>query len=82
MDGKLQFGGQEIEIFVNDRLLAPNTDATRAATKDDFALFAGTLFRGADFSLFHAPDPRRLFGCTMKASRPFTVAELLKNLES
>ena len=82
MDGKLQFGGREIEIFVSDRLLAPNTDATRESTKDDFAVFAEKLFQGSEYSLSHAADPRRLFGCTLKASRPFTVAELLKNLGS
>src|SRR3984957_6033310 len=26
LDGRLRFNGQEIEIFVNDRLVAPNTD--------------------------------------------------------
>jgi len=82
MDGKLQSGGHEIDIFINDRLLAPNTGATRESTKDDFALFAKTLFQSAEYSLSHAADPRRLFGCTLKASRPFTVSELLKNLES
>ncbi len=25
LDGKFRFGGREIELFINDRLLAPNT---------------------------------------------------------
>lgn len=82
LDGQLQFGGHEIELFINDRLLAPNTDATREATKEDFAEFAKRLFRGGEYSLSQAADPRRLFGWTLKASSPFTVAELLKNLDS
>ena len=82
LDGKLQFGGHEIEIFINDRLVAPNTDATRESTKEDFAEFAKGLFRGDEYSLYQAADPRRLFGWTLKTSRPFTVGELLKNLDS
>src|ERR1700726_1147805 len=36
LGGKLRFNGQEIEIFINDRLLAPNCDATREAFDSEF----------------------------------------------
>ncbi len=80
LSGKLRFNGQEIEVFVNDRLVAPNSEATREALRADFQTFFAELFRGADFSFAYDTDPRRLFGLTLKASRPFPVAELLRNL--
>lgn len=80
LGGKLQFGGQQIEIFVNDRLVAPNKEAVREAFRADFQKFFEQLFRGKDFSFAYDTDPRRLFGLTVKASHPATVAQLLQNL--
>ena len=82
LEGKLQFNGQEIEIFVNDRLLAPNTDATRDASEPDLRSFSQKLFGGGEYSLSYNTDPRRLFTAFVKASRPFPAADLLQNLNS
>ena len=82
LGGKLRFNGQEIEFFVNDRLLAPNRDATREAFHSDFEAFFEKLFRGSKYSLSYASDPRRLFGVSVKSSRIFPTAELLANLEA
>jgi hypothetical protein len=82
LEGKLQFNGQEIEIFINDRLLAPNTDATREAASPDLQSLAQKLFGGSEYSLSYNTDPRRLFTAFVKASRPFPVADLLRNLNS
>ncbi len=48
---KLYFKGDEVEIFVNDRLLAPNHEETRDALTPDFQRFAETLFAGSTYSL-------------------------------
>ena len=77
---KLQFNGQGIEVFINDRLLAPNNEKTRAGVKADFDQFFQKLFAGVDYSLSYEENPRRLLTVNAKASRPFTVADLLKNL--
>src|ERR1700680_2405730 len=45
MGGKLRFNGQEMEIFINDRLLAPNSDETRKLFKSDFETFFQQLFK-------------------------------------
>jgi hypothetical protein len=82
LEGKIQFNGQEIEIFVNDRLLAPNTDATREAAAPDLQVFSQKLFAGGEYSLSYNTDPRRLFTAFVKSSRPFPVADLLRNLSS
>lgn len=82
LDGKFRFGGREIEMFINDRLLAPNTDATRQAAQPDLDAFFKKLFRGAEFSLSYGTDPRRLFTASATASKPFQVGELLSNLDA
>ncbi len=79
--GKFHFGGRELEIFINDRLLAPNSEATFEAARPDLQRFAEKLFRGPHYSLSHNPDPRKLFGVSLKASDSFPLATLLKNLE-
>ena len=54
--------------------------ASRAATESDFHAFAKTLFYGSEYTLSYNRDPRRLLGTSVKASRRFSAAELLKNL--
>ena len=51
LERRLQFNGQEIEFFVNDRLLAPNRDSTREALHSDFETFFKKLFRGSEYAL-------------------------------
>jgi hypothetical protein len=80
LGGKLRFNGQEMEIFINDRLLAPNSDATRQAFEPDFASFCKQLFQGKNFSTAYGSDRRKLFTVTVKTPEPFPVADLLANL--
>ena len=80
LGGRLHFNGQEIEIFINDRLLAPNSEATRDAAGPDFQIFFERLFRGSDFSTSYGSDTRKLFTVFVKASQSFLVADLLENL--
>ena len=55
MAGTLQYDGQEMEFFVNDRLLAPNTDETWQALKSELEVY----FPGA--KLERVGEPRDLF---------------------
>ena len=80
LGGKFRFNGQDIEIFINDRLVAPNNAATREAFDADFQLFSRKLFRGKEYSISYGEDPRSLFTAFVKAARPFSVAELLEAL--
>jgi hypothetical protein len=78
--GELQFDGHEVEVFINDRALAPNNEESRDAANPDLRAFAKKLFRESEYSLTYGNDPRRLFGACLKSSRIFSVADLLKNL--
>jgi hypothetical protein len=82
LNGKVRISGQDIEIFFNDRLLAPNNEATRKAAEPELKSFLEKLFHGADFSLSYPTDHRQLFGVTARASRAFSTADLLANLNS
>ncbi len=37
LGGKIRFNGHNLEVFINDRLIAPNCDATREAADLDFS---------------------------------------------
>jgi hypothetical protein len=82
LNGKLRFNGREIKVYVNDRLMAPNSDRTREALKPELGVFLGKLFQGSEYTLSHGSDPRSLFAVDVKANRAFSVSELLSNLAS
>lgn len=80
LNSKFRFNGREIELFINDRLLAPNNDLTRKAAQPELDAFFKKLFRGSGFSLSYGADPRRLFAVSATSEKPFQAAELLTNL--
>jgi len=82
LDGRLRFHGQEMEVFFNDRLFTPNTDATRIAAEPELQSFFAKLFRGGEYSLSYDRDPRRLFAVSVKTTQPFSVESLLENIDS
>jgi hypothetical protein len=82
LSGKLRFNGQDIQVVVNDRLLAPNNESTRTAIEPDFQTFAAKLFGHSEYTLSFNTDPRRLLSATVHASRQFSVGELLQRLDT
>jgi hypothetical protein len=83
LGGMLRFNGQEIQISINDRMIAPNDDATRAALEPEFKALFRRLFASDEFSLtFSNHDARQLFAVTARAAQPATTSQLLAHLES
>jgi hypothetical protein len=82
LNSKLNFNGHDIEIFINDRLIAPNNDETRRALDPELRHFANKLLNGAEYSLKYETDPRRLFSVTIHSEREFSIDDLLQNLAS
>ncbi|MES1262204.1 MAG: hypothetical protein ABUS49_10745, partial [Acidobacteriota bacterium] len=58
--GKLQFDRNTLEVFVNDRLLAPNTEDTLQALRPELE----TFFEG--FTLERQGEPRDLFRVALR----------------
>ena len=80
LDGKFRFNGQDIEILINDRMIAPNNVATRGVIDSEFQLFCQKLFRGKEYSISYDMDPRTLLTAKVKAAQPLTVVQLLEAL--
>ena len=82
LEGKIRFDGRNLELSVNDRLLASNNDATREALQPEIRVFCARLFASKEYSLDYDREPRRLFSVAVKASEAFTSDALLRNLAS
>jgi hypothetical protein len=81
LNGKLRFNGTDVQVVVNDRLLASNDESTRDAVEPEIQTFAAKLFGPSEYSLSFNTDPRRLLSATLHTSRQFSVGELLMNLD-
>jgi len=83
LNGKLRFNGQELELFINDRMLAPNRAETHQIVEPEFHNFLRKLLGGDGHSLASSNgDPRKLFSVSVTTARPLPVADMLRNLAS
>jgi hypothetical protein len=76
----LKFNGQEAQIIINDRLIAPNTAQTFAALEPDLRTFFDRLYHGTEYTIMNHVDPRERFTVNIKAEADFSVETLLKTL--
>lgn len=78
-----EFDGSEVEITINDRLLAPNTPETVAALKPALEAVFDRLYAGQAYTLAHAStDPRQRLTVRVVAAASFDVSTLLSRLET
>jgi hypothetical protein len=82
LGGRIQFNGREIEVFINDRLLAPNRPETRSAADSEFRALFSTLFGDIEYAVSYPQDPRSLFSVCVKTSHYLDTTALLDNLNS
>lgn len=77
---RVRFRGDRVEIFANDRLLAPNTDQTwetlRPAVEDSLK----KLFAEGEYRLERESDPGERFSVTASSKEPASVDELTRRL--
>jgi hypothetical protein len=66
LKGRLRFDDRKFEVFINDRLLAPNTDETWAALQPEIAGYFEQRF-GGSVSLDWKNAPRELFRVELSA---------------
>jgi hypothetical protein len=64
--GKLHFDEGDVEIIVNDRLLAPNTDATWEALRPEFERFFTSVYGEGHVLLERRGEPRERFRVGVK----------------
>ena len=78
--GRLRFRGDEVEIFSNDRLAAPNTEETYAAIEPALHDLCRRLYPEGSCSLLRRSDPKERFAVTVKGPPPVTVDTLLQQV--
>jgi hypothetical protein len=71
----------EIQIFINDRALAPNTPQTWKACQKDFQWVLEKLYSANGLRVETETDPRARFGVRVFHSKAPTLTQILKLLD-
>jgi len=71
--GKLHFDEGDVEVILNDRLLAPNTDATWEALRPEIARFFASVYGADNVTLERRGEPRDRFRVGAKTTSPLTL---------
>src|SRR5262245_9214078 len=79
LKGKLKFRGNEIQLILNDRLLAPNSEAALKEWEPDLKAFLDRLFKNSKYSYQRHTDPRERLTLDVKAEGNFDAAGLFQN---
>jgi len=81
-ENRVRFIGNEVQLVINDRLIAPNTAKTFSALKEDLESFFGILFKGSNVTLVHSSlsEPRARFTLDVKSASAFDTQTLLDNI--
>jgi hypothetical protein len=80
LDGRLRFRGEEIELFANDRLHAPNTPEQRALFDAAVREFLRALYGDERCTVTATEDPRERLGIHVLASTDAAIATLLQRV--
>ena len=80
LDGQVSFRGNQAQLTLNDRRLAPNTKNTLKAIRSDLEALLNTLYAGANITLEHDSDPKRLFTLNIQAEGDWKINNLLENI--
>ena len=81
--GKLRFVGNQVEILVNDRLVAPNTRDAFEEIKPEIDFLGRRLYSTTNFTLLrNHEDPRHRLNVTLSTPLSFETKTLLENLQA
>ena len=81
--GKLRFVGNEVEILVNDRLVASNTSDAFEEIRPEIDFLGRRLYASTNFTLLrNHEDPRHRLNVTLSTPLSFETKTLLNNLQA
>ncbi|MCP5419451.1 MAG: hypothetical protein H6969_03000 [Gammaproteobacteria bacterium] len=80
LKGRLRFLGNELQIFANDRLLAPNNQITATTLMPMLGDVLVTLFAGKAHTMDWEANPKERFSVIAKTPEPVSISELLNRL--
>ncbi len=82
INSKISFPGNELQIFSNDRLLAPNTEEAWSQLEPAVREFLDNLYSGQDYLLERESDPGERLQVTVKVAEPVSVDTLLQRISN
>jgi len=80
LSGSLRVNRQEMKLFVNDRMLAPNSGRLTDSVQGELRDFFGSIVGGGDFELKFDANSRSLFGVEVRTAKPLELDEVLARL--
>lgn len=80
LEGAVKVPGGSLELFSNDRLAAPNTDAAYAEIEPALKSFLDRLYAGAPYDLSRETDPRERLMVRVRAKDDVPLSDLLARL--
>jgi hypothetical protein len=80
LGGRIRFRGDELQLFANDRLRAPNREETLTAFRPALSELLRTLYGTAACTVTPEPDRRERFGVHVRAPSAAGLRELLARL--
>lgn len=80
LSGSIRFNRQEMKLFINDRMLAPNTGRMADSVQAELSDFFGSAFGESEFEMKFDSNPRSLFGVEVRAAKPLELDEVLARL--
>jgi hypothetical protein len=80
--GRLRVRANEIQVFANDRLAAPNSDQTFETFSPALEQLLRKLYPEEGYTLASDPDPKERFSVTAGVAGPQSTTSLLGRLAS
>jgi hypothetical protein len=80
LEGALKVPGNSLQVFANDRLAAPNTDAAYAELKPALEKFLDRLYGGARYTVARDVDPKERLSVRVRADGEVPLQTLLARL--
>jgi hypothetical protein len=80
LEGALKVPGNLLQLFTNDRLVAPNTDAAFAELEAPLKAFLDRLYAGAPYTLAREVDPKERLSVRVQAEGEVALKTLLGRL--
>lgn len=77
---KLKFSGEEAQVIINDRLIAPNTPETFAALEPDLKVLFDYLYGEDNYEFERNSDPRERLTINVRTPQKIDVQTLLGSL--
>jgi hypothetical protein len=77
LQGRIAFRGEELLVFANDRLHAPNSEESLEQFRPALSTVLASLYPGLECTVMREPDERERFAVTVTVPEPVAVATLL-----